>query len=162
MLTDEQVKHKELLQANRAKISARKERTRRLIEHGAIAESFVEGSDSMDPETFKKQLQKLLTPTGRRMQPAPDKRDTIAGSDGKEMRTSNRSDPVAVIGDRLRRRLQASGYNGEMLNKFTKQIQGNLGQLIQKRTTTVRIRKDPVEDIRIVVYDNGFCDLEVV
>ena len=48
-----QKKHREKLKEKRDSIAKRKARTRRLIEHGAVAESFIEGSDSMSADEFK-------------------------------------------------------------------------------------------------------------
>ena len=48
-----QKKHREQLKEKRDSLARRKARTRRLIEHGAVAESFIEGSDSMSADEFK-------------------------------------------------------------------------------------------------------------
>ena len=65
MPTDLQKQHQDELREKREKLMVRKARTRRLIQHGAIAEAFVSGSEDMEPEKFKEELQRLLSPTGR-------------------------------------------------------------------------------------------------
>lgn len=87
MPTDIQKKHQENLRDNREKLLVRKARTRRLIEHGAIAESFLPESEEMSPEMFKEKLQALFSPIGRRIQSGPERSDTTEIC-GKELRTS--------------------------------------------------------------------------
>jgi hypothetical protein len=51
-------RQRELVQKHKAK--ERKERTRRLIEHGAIAESLIDGADALTNEQFKSVIEKAL------------------------------------------------------------------------------------------------------
>jgi hypothetical protein len=77
-LTEEQKRHQEELKANRDKADKRKRRTRRLIEHGAVAESFVSGSEDMTGEEFKQALAQKISPTGRRDYPDTDRAEKNA------------------------------------------------------------------------------------
>ena len=86
MPTESQKKHQDELREKREKLMVRKARTRRLIQHGAIAEAFVSGSENMEPEKFKEELQLLISPTGRRIRLGPERSDTTMC--GKELRTS--------------------------------------------------------------------------
>ena len=49
----EQAKHRAQLAENRAKLQEKKNRTRRLIQHGAIAESMIPGAESMNEAEFE-------------------------------------------------------------------------------------------------------------
>jgi hypothetical protein len=51
-------RQRELVQKHKAK--ERKERTRRLIERGAIAESLIDGADTLTNEQFKSVIEKAL------------------------------------------------------------------------------------------------------
>jgi hypothetical protein len=51
-------RQRELIQ--KSKVQERKARTKRLIEHGAIAESLIPGADKMTSEQFKSFLEKVL------------------------------------------------------------------------------------------------------
>ena len=59
-LREEQAKHRRQLAENRQKMKDRKLRTRRLITHGAIAESMIPGAEDMDDETFTQALEASL------------------------------------------------------------------------------------------------------
>lgn len=50
--TAEQLKHQEEMKQKRLAIVERKARTRRLIIHGAVAESFIDNSENMSGEEF--------------------------------------------------------------------------------------------------------------
>lgn len=67
--TESQLRHQEELSAARKRIQKRKQRTRRLIQFGAIAESLISGSDKLTPEEFQELLSSLLSPSGRRKLP---------------------------------------------------------------------------------------------
>lgn len=67
--TEFQLRHQEELSAARERIQKRKQRTRRLIQFGAIAESLISGSDKLTPEEFQELLSSLLSPSGRRKLP---------------------------------------------------------------------------------------------
>lgn len=51
--TKSQLQHQKELEVARERIRNRKKRTRRLIQFGAIAESFFPGSDRLTPEEFQ-------------------------------------------------------------------------------------------------------------
>jgi hypothetical protein len=53
-------RQRELMQKHRAQ--ERKERTRRLIERGAIAESLIDGADALTNEQFKAVIERALRP----------------------------------------------------------------------------------------------------
>lgn len=79
MPTQEQLLHQQQLRRAREDINSRRNRTHRLCVHGAVAESFVPGSEDMDGDTFRSALENMISPQGRRMQTpvsAPDKRIT--------------------------------------------------------------------------------------
>jgi len=57
----EQYKNREKQLLQKQKIVARKERTRRLIERGAIAESLIENVESLTNEQFKSILETALS-----------------------------------------------------------------------------------------------------
>ena len=59
-LREEQAKHRRQLAENREKTKQRKLRTRRLITHGAIAESMIPGAEDMDDVTFTRALEEAL------------------------------------------------------------------------------------------------------
>lgn len=67
--TESQLRHQEELSAARERIQKRKQRTRRLIQFGAIAEALLPGSDKLSPEEFQELLSSLLSPSGRRKLP---------------------------------------------------------------------------------------------
>lgn len=64
--TKAQLQHQKELESVRERIRHRKERTRRLIQFGAIAESFFPGSDQLTPEEFQDLLSSRLSPSGHR------------------------------------------------------------------------------------------------
>ena len=70
--TEAQLRHQEELSESRKRIQKRKQRTRRLIQFGAIAEALLPGSDKLSPEEFQKLLSSLLSPLGRRNLPTGD------------------------------------------------------------------------------------------
>ena len=70
--TEAQLRHQEELSESRKRIQKRKQRTRRLIQFGAIAEALLPGSDKLSPEEFQKLLSSLLSPSGRRNLPTGD------------------------------------------------------------------------------------------
>lgn len=70
--TEAQLLHQEELSESRKRIQKRKQRTRRLIQFGAIAEALLPGSDKLSPEEFQKLLSSLLSPSGRRNLPTGD------------------------------------------------------------------------------------------
>lgn len=55
-LTELQLKHQQQMKEKREAIKQRKERTHRLIVHGAIAEQFITNAEAMSDEEFKKAL----------------------------------------------------------------------------------------------------------
>jgi hypothetical protein len=69
--TKSQLQHQKELEVARERIRNRKKRTRRLIQFGAIAESFP-GSDRLTPEEFQNLLSSRLSPSGRRNPPEED------------------------------------------------------------------------------------------
>ena len=60
--TKSQLQHQKELEVARERIRNRKKRTRRLIQFGAIAESFFPGSDRLTPEEFQNLLSSRLFP----------------------------------------------------------------------------------------------------
>lgn len=114
MSTDIQKKHQENLRDNREKLLVRKARTRRLIEHGAIAESFIPESEEMSPEMFKEKLRALISPTGRRIRSGPERSDTTNTICGKELRTSNE----VTLSPALTSCLSREGYSPKDLEKL--------------------------------------------
>lgn len=112
MPTDIQKKHQENLRDKREKLLARKARTRRLIEHGAIAESFIPESEEMSPEMFKEKLQSLISPTGRRIRSGPERSDTTIC--GKELRTSHE----VTLSSALTSCLSREGYSPKDLARL--------------------------------------------
>lgn len=118
MPTNVQQQHQEELKNNRDKLLARKSRTRRLIQHGAVAEAFIPGSENMTPETFKTELQKLLSPpSGRRIQNETERSNTMPQR-GKELRTSNEVIPAPALVQCLAR----EGYDRRDIEKLVKLI----------------------------------------
>lgn len=120
MPTESQKKHQDELREKREKLMVRKARTRRLIQHGAIAEAFVSGSENMEPEKFKEELQKLLSPVGRRIPEEPERIDTKGL--GLYMRTSEE----VTISSALTSCLSCEGYSPEELERLLKMIKNNL------------------------------------
>ena len=118
MPTELQIEHQKELKGNRDKLLDRKSRTRRLIQHGAIAETFIQGSENMTPEAFKTELQKLLaTPSGRRIQNETERSNTMPQR-GKELRTSNEVIPAPALVQCLAR----EGYDRRDIEKLVKLI----------------------------------------
>ena len=62
MYTEQQLQHQNELKSAREREERRKKRTQRLIQHGAIAESFVPGSDRMDENVFRGTLAMMISP----------------------------------------------------------------------------------------------------
>jgi hypothetical protein len=76
-------RQRELVQKHRAK--ERKERTRRLIERGAIAESLIDGADALTNDEFKSVIERALRPEHARRTTAgtkPQGGDTTDGNGG--------------------------------------------------------------------------------
>lgn len=73
--TEKQLQHQRELSENREKAQAEKKRNHRLIIHGAIAESFIPGSEEMDRDEFEQALASLLSPSGRRNSPIEESED---------------------------------------------------------------------------------------
>lgn len=121
MPTDLQKQHQDELREKREKLMMRKSRTRRLIQHGAVAESFVQGSEDMSPETFKEELQRLISPIGRRIPEGPERIDTKSGL-GKEMRTSHE----VTLSQALMSCLSREGYSPEELDRLLERIKKHL------------------------------------
>lgn len=119
MPTESQKKHQDELREKREKLMMRKSRTRRLIQHGAVAESFVQGSEDMSPETFKEELQKLLSPTGRRIPKGPERSDTTIC--GKELRTSHE----VTLSPALISCLSREGYSPKDLARFLELVKSH-------------------------------------
>ena len=85
-----QLQHQKELEAAREHIRNRKKRTRRLIQFGAIAESFFPGSDQLTPEEFQALLASHLSPSGCRNPPEEDQDVSQADNAGfviKDLRT---------------------------------------------------------------------------
>ena len=59
-LTEEQKKHQEEMRANREKVIKRKERTRRLIIRGAIAEKMIPDAEALSNSEFQEKLYQML------------------------------------------------------------------------------------------------------
>lgn len=59
-LTEIQEKHRQEMKEKRDAVKKRKARTHRLIVHGAIAESMIEGAEGMTDEQFQMALWKAL------------------------------------------------------------------------------------------------------
>lgn len=120
MATDLQKQHQDELREKRDKLMMRKSRTRRLIQHGAVAEAFVQGSEDMEPEKFKEELQKLLSPVGCRIPEEPERIDT--NGIGKEMRTSEE----VTMSQSLMSCLSREGYSPEELERLLEMIKKHL------------------------------------
>lgn len=73
--TERQLQHQRELRENREKAQAEKKRNHRLIVHGAIAESFIPGSEEMDRDEFEMALARLLSPSGRRSSTDEENKD---------------------------------------------------------------------------------------
>ena len=67
-------RQRELLQKHKAQ--ERKERTRRLIERGAIAESLTPGADEMTNDQFKAALERALRPKTAYEKPTDTEQET--------------------------------------------------------------------------------------
>ena len=76
--TEKQLQHQRELSENREKAQAEKKRNHRLIVHGAIAESFIPGSEEMDQDEFEQALASLLSPSGRRNSPVEESEEQSA------------------------------------------------------------------------------------
>ena len=88
--TKSQLQHQKKLEVARERIRNRKKRTRRLIQFGAIAESFFPGSDRLTPEEFQALLASHLSPSGCRNPPEEDQDVSQADNAGcviKDWRT---------------------------------------------------------------------------
>lgn len=120
MPTDLQKQHQDELREKREKLMVRKARTRRLIQHGAIAEAFVSESENMEPEKFKEELQRLISPIGRRIPEGPERIDTKGL--GLYMRTSEE----VTLSSALTSCLSREGYSPEELERLLKMIKNNL------------------------------------
>lgn len=59
-LTEEQKKHQEEMRANREKVIKRKERTRRLIIRGVIAEKMIPDAETLSNSEFQEKLYQML------------------------------------------------------------------------------------------------------
>lgn len=136
MPTESQKKHQEELREKRDKLMMRKSRTRRLIQHGAIAEAFVQGSEDMEPETFKKELQKLISPTGRRIPKGPERSDTTIC--GKELRTSHE----VTLSSALTSCLAREGYSPKDLERLLELIKSHPEKVPDGGTIRVRSKMD--------------------
>ncbi len=115
--TEEQLKHQSELKENRDKLLQRKIRTRRLIQHGAIAESFIHGAEYMTPESFKLALEDMISPTGRRTPTEPE-RMTGTTTVPKEMRTS--AETEVKLSKHLILSLTREGFSEKDIEFFTK------------------------------------------
>lgn len=136
MPTDLQKQHQDELREKRDKLMMRKSRTRRLIQHGAIAEAFVQGSEDMEPETFKEELQKLISPTGRRIPKGPERSDTTIC--GKELRTSHE----VTLSPALTMCLSREGYSSKDLERLLELTKCNLERVPDGGTIRVRSKVD--------------------
>ncbi len=155
MPTDVQKQHQNELKNNRDKLLERKARTRRLIQHGAIAESFIDGSENMTPEVFKIELQRLLSsPSGRRIQNETERRNTMPQR-GKELRTSIE---VTFAPD-LVQCLSREGYARRDLEELAKLI--NLYPDKLPDGGSIRLRSKADRSIFILISRHGNV-LEVV
>mgnify|MGYP006939738646 CR=1 FL=1 len=153
MPTELQKQHQEELREKREKLMARKSRTRRLIQHGAIAEAFIQGAEDMEPETFKEALQELLSPIGRRIPSEPERIDTKGL--GKEMRPSfegSLSKPLVQC-------LSREGYSPEDLASLLEQIKRHSEKIQDGGYIRVKSLADPSKIILVKRTDNV---LEVV
>lgn len=136
MPTESQKKHQEELREKRDKLMMRKSRTRRLIQHGAIAEAFVSGSENMEPEKFKEELQLLISPTGRRIRLGPERSDTTMC--GKELRTSHE----VTLSPTLTSCLSREGYSQKDLEKLLELVKSHPDKVPDGGTIRVRSKAD--------------------
>ena len=136
MPTESQKKHQEELREKRDKLMMRKSRTRRLIQHGAIAEAFVQGSEDMEPEKFKEELQRLISPTGRRIRSGPERSDTTMC--GKELRTSLE----VSLSPALTSCLSREGYSPKDLERLLELIKNHPEKVPDGGTIRVRSKMD--------------------
>lgn len=136
MPTELQKKHQDELREKRDKLMMRKSRTRRLIQHGAIAEAFVKGSEDMEPEKFKEELQRLISPTGRRIQSGPERSDTTKC--GKELRTSHE----VTLSLALTSCLSREGYSPKDIARLLELIKSYPEKVPDGGTIRVRSKMD--------------------
>lgn len=155
MQTDIQKKHQENLRDNREKLLVRKARTRRLIEHGAIAESFIPESEEMSPEMFKEKLQSLISPIGRRIPEGPERSDTTNTMCGKELRTS----PEVTLSQALMLCLAREGYSPEDLEKLLEIVKKHLGKVPDGGYVRV---KSLIDSSKIILIKRNDSVLEVM
>lgn len=153
MATDLQKQHQDELREKRDKLMMRKSRTRRLIQHGAVAESFVQGSEDMEPEKFKEELQKLLFPIGRRIPAGPERSDTTMC--GKELRTS----PEVTLSQALMLCLAREGYSPEDLEKLLEIVKKHLGKVPDGGYVRV---KSLIDSSKIILIKRNDSVLEVM
>lgn len=155
MPTDIQKKHQENLRDNREKLLVRKARTRRLIEHGAIAESFIPESEEMSPEMFKEKLQALLSPTGRRIRSGPERSDNTNTMCGKELRTSHE----VTLSPTLTSCLSCEGYTQRDLEKLLELVKSYPEKVPDGGTIRVRSKMD---NSRMILIKRTKDVLEVI
>ena len=153
MPTDLQKQHQDELREKREKLMMRKSRTRRLIQHGAIAESFVSGSEDMEPEKFKEELQRLISPIGRRIPDGPERIDTKEL--GKEMRPCME----LAITNRLAQCLFCEGYSTEELERLLEIIKKHLEKVPDGGYVRV---KSLVDSSKIIMIRRNGNKLEVM
>lgn len=153
MATDLQKQHQDELREKRDKLMMRKSRTRRLIQHGAIAESFVYGSEDMEPEKFKEELQKLLSPIGRRIPEGPERSDTTMC--GKELRTSLE----VTLSPSLTSCLSREGYSSKDLERLLELIKSHPEKVPDGGTIRVRSKMD---NSRMILIKRTKDVLEVI
>lgn len=154
MPTDLQKQHQDELREKREKLMVRKARTRRLIQHGAIAEAFVSGSEDMEPEKFKEELQRLLSPTGRRIPEGPERIDTKSGL-GKEMRPCRE----LAITNPLAQCLFCEGYSPKELERLLEMIKKYLEKVPDGGYVRV---KSLVDSSKIIMIRRNGNKLEVM
>lgn len=153
MATNLQKQHQDELREKREKLMMRKSRTRRLIQHGAIAESFVSGSEDMEPEKFKEELQRLISPIGRRIPDGPERIDTKEL--GKEMRTSHE----VTLSQALMSCLSREGYSPEELERLLEMIKNHLERVPDGGYVRV---KSLVDSSKIILIKRNGNMLEVM
>ena len=153
MPTELQKQHQEELREKRDKLKERKSRTRRLIQHGAIAEAFVQGSEDMSPETFKAALQKLLSPIGRRIPEGPERIDSNEIT--KEMRPYRE----LVMSNTLVQCLVCEGYSQEELKEIVNFIMTHHEKMLDGKY--VRL-KSKIDSSKIIMIKRTVSTLEVM
>ena len=153
MPTESQKKHQEELREKRDKLMMRKSRTRRLIQHGAIAEAFVQGSEDMEPEKFKEELQKLLSPVGRRIREEPERSDTTMC--GKELRTSHE----VTLSTTLTSCLSREGYSPKDLARLLELVKNYPDKVPDGGKIRVRSK---IDNSRIILVRRINDVLEVI